>query len=162
MDDLEAFGPIAERTGFQLRRFEVESSSLLAEELAEIGLTPARATAIVFVGLHEGCDQMALGRVFGINRATTMKLVNNLVALGALERREANDRRRNALYLTSAGRALCSEVEVMTKRHDEKVFNHLSPAELDQFRALLGKLRSGLRAVPGQAAKTVRRFRSVK
>lgn len=162
MDDLEAFGPIAERTGFQLRRFEVESSAPLAEELAEIGLTPARATAIVFVGLHEGCDQMALGRAFGINRATTMKLVNNLVSLGVLERREANDRRRNALFLTPAGRSLQAEVEAMTKRHDDMVFSHLSPAELDQFRALLGKLRIGLRAESAQTAKTVRRFRRVK
>ncbi|HLY78207.1 MAG TPA: MarR family winged helix-turn-helix transcriptional regulator [Caulobacteraceae bacterium] len=140
MNDTEAFGPIADRIGFQLRRIDVAATAALADELAPYGVTPARATALVFVALHEGCDQMALGRALGINRASTMKTVNELVAVGAVERRWGRDRRSNALHLTPAGEELRRIVERVTAEHDRRSFAMLTEAERAELRRLLAKI----------------------
>jgi DNA-binding MarR family transcriptional regulator len=111
LEDLKAFGALGERLGLQLHSTDVQAMTILAERLAVLEVTPARATAVVYIALHEGCDQVTLGRALGINRATTMKLVDALEARGAIERRAGRDRRTNALHLTAAGLTLRGEIE---------------------------------------------------
>lgn len=156
MDDQEAFGPIADRIGFQLRRLDVEWRASLADQLAAFGVTPARATALVFIALHEGCDQMALGRALGVNRASTMKVVNELVAIGAVERRLGRDRRTNALVLTPTGHGLRTAFERITEAHDEYMLSVLSADEVDALRGILTKLRK-VDASKSDAAQAVQK-----
>jgi DNA-binding MarR family transcriptional regulator len=137
-----AFGVIADRLGYQLRRLDILAMSALFEALSQIGVTPGRATALVFIGLHEGCDQNALGRALGINRASTMAAVNALVSIGAVERRAGRDRRSNALHLTEAGRQLRDEVEQVTADHDEQFFGVLSADERATLDRLIRKTRA--------------------
>lgn len=141
MDELSAFGSLGERLGFRLHLADVRAMAALSGRLGLLGVTPARATAVVYVALHEGCDQVALGRALGINRASTMKAIDDLQALGAIERRSGRDRRSNALHLTAAGRLLRQEIERATKAHDDAAFAALSGAEQAELRRLLGKLR---------------------
>ena len=138
MDD---FGSLSNHLGYLLHRTSVLLLGRIADSLSELGLTPARATAVTYVALHEGCDQMALGRALGINRASTMKAVNDLVALGLIERRPGRDRRSNALYLTPHGAEVRGRVEEITERADAANFSVLSEDERDSLRALLIKLR---------------------
>ena len=137
-----AFGVIADRLGYQLRRLDILAMSELFEALSQIGVTPGRATALVFIALHEGCDQNALGRALGINRASTMATVNALVALGAVERRAGRDRRSNALHLTKAGRQLRDEVEQVTADHEEQFFGVLTAEERATLDRLVRKTRA--------------------
>src|SRR6186997_2978005 len=98
-----------------------------------LGLTPARATAAVYIGLHEGCDQAALGRALGINRASTMKVVNELVAIGLVARHEGRNRRTNALHLTRRGRDMTARIETLSAQTDESHFAALSRAERSEL-----------------------------
>jgi DNA-binding MarR family transcriptional regulator len=120
-----------------------------------LGVTPARATAVVYIGLHEGCDQITLGRALGINRASTMKAVDELEALGAIERRPGRDRRTNALHLTDTGAALRQEIEGVTREHDLAAFAPLTQAERAELSRLLGKLRLNDDVAQGDAAINV-------
>jgi len=138
----ENFGLIGGLLGYQLHRTDLMAMDLLAEALAEFGLTAARATGLVYVALHEGCDQTALGNALGINRASTVALVNALVSLGAIERRAGRDRRSNALWLTETGRGLRLQSERITAEHDAMVFGILTDEEAETLRRLLGKLRA--------------------
>lgn len=135
------FGSIGGNLGYQLRRTDVFAMQLLTDALAELGLSAARATSLVYIALHEGCDQMTLGTALGINRASTVSLVNALVALGAVERNPGRDRRSNALYLTESGRLLRAEVERVTTEHEQRVFNVLTPPERKTLGDLLRKVR---------------------
>ena len=137
-----AFGVIADRLGYQLRRLDILAMSALFEALSQIGVTPGRATALVFIALHEGCDQNALGRALGINRASTMAAVNALVALNAVERRAGRDRRSNALHLTAEGRRLRDEVEQVTADHDAQFFGGLTAEERATLDRLIRKTRA--------------------
>jgi DNA-binding MarR family transcriptional regulator len=141
MEEIEAFGVLGDRLGLRLHYADVRAMAGLAERLAPLGVTPARATAVVYIGLHEGCDQITLGRALGINRASTMKAVDELEALGAIERRPGRDRRTNALHLTESGAALRQEIEVVTHDHDVDAFAPLNHAERAELSRLLGKLR---------------------
>ena len=136
------FGVIAERLGYQLRRLDMLSMNQLFETLSQIGVTPARATTLIFIGLHEGCDQNALARALGINRASAMGAVNALVALGAVERRAGRDRRSHALHLTEAGQRLRQEVEQITADHDAEFFGVLSDDERTTLERIIRKART--------------------
>jgi|KBSMisStaDraftv2_1062788.scaffolds.fasta_scaffold01481_5 DNA-binding MarR family transcriptional regulator len=135
------FGLIGGLLGYQLHRTDLMMMDLLAEALAEFGLTAARATGLVYVALHEGCDQTALGTALGINRASTVALVNALVGLGAIERRPGRDRRSNSLWLTETGGGLKVQSERITSEHDAMVFGVLTDEESETLRRLLRKLR---------------------
>jgi DNA-binding MarR family transcriptional regulator len=136
------FGLLSERLGYQLRRLDLLSMERLAEQLAQIGLTAGRATALAFISTHPGCDQSALGCALDVNRASAMALVNNLVTFGAVERQPGRDRRSNALQLTDTGRRLLAEVEIITAEHDEVVFGGLSASDRATFGRLLREIQS--------------------
>lgn len=152
MEDLSAFGALGRRLGLLLHFADVDSHAGLTARLEPLGLTPVRATAIVYIGRHDGCDQMALGRALGVNRARAMKIIDDLEARGAVQRRSGRDRRSNALHLTPLGGELATRIEDITLAHDEAVFGALSADERDALRRLLGKLRASAAATsPGLA-----------
>lgn len=134
------FGRLSEHLGYLLHRTELKLISRIAEALAELGVTPARATAVVFIALHEGCDQVELGHALGINRASTMKALDQLVALGAVERRPGRDRRSNALYLTPKGIEMRARIEHITETTDAANFSVLSEDEQTALRSMLQRL----------------------
>lgn len=141
MEEIAAFGVLGSRLGLQLHYADVRAMTGLSARLAPLGVTPARATAIVYIGLHPGCDQTTLGRALGVNRASTVKAVDEMEALGAIERRPGRDRRTNALHLTSAGEALRARIEEETATHDQEAFAVLTDEEREQLSLLLAKLR---------------------
>lgn len=136
------FGKLSEHLGYRLHRVDAVLMRKAAAAFDSLGLTPARATAAVYIGVHEGCDQAALGRALGINRASTMKVVNELVALGLVTRKAGRNRRTNALHLTRSGQALRHEIEALSARTDAEHFSVLSQAEQRELRRLLGKLQA--------------------
>ncbi|MEG3176116.1 MarR family transcriptional regulator [Sphingomonas sp. RB3P16] len=142
--------------GYQLRRVDLISMEALSEELAKLGVAPGRATALSFIHLNPGSDQAALGRVLGINAASTMAAVNGLVALGAVERRPGRDRRSNALHLTDQGRRLHDEVVELIDQHNTNFFAALTPDESAELFRLLVKVRASHSTAARSASSTTR------
>jgi DNA-binding MarR family transcriptional regulator len=138
----QEFGRLSEHLGYLLHRVDAVMMRKAAVAFDGLGLTPARATAAVYIGLHEGCDQAALGRALGINRASTMKVVNELVALGVVARREGRNRRTNALHLTKRGQGIRHEIEDMSAKTDAAHFSALTRQEQGELRRLLAKLHA--------------------
>ncbi len=161
-DDAEV-GEMAERLGYQLRRADMLAMGALQDELGKCGVPPGRATALVYIDLHPGCDQVTLGSVLGINRASTMAAVNGLVAIGAVERRPGRDRRSNALHLTEAGRRLRREIAQITSEHEDHFFDTLTGAERAELHRLLVKIRAANNArapyIPPQRQALLRRVK---
>jgi DNA-binding MarR family transcriptional regulator len=149
-------GEISDRIGYQIRRLDILSMERLHDLMAEVGVPPGRATALVYIDLHPGCDQAALGRALGINRASTMAAVNGLVALGAVERRSGRDKRSNALHLTELGRRLCAQVTDITAEHEASIFGSLSDAERAELFRLLLKVRHANSTIAPHATATRR------
>jgi DNA-binding MarR family transcriptional regulator len=142
----QEFGRLSEHLGYLLHRVDAVLMRKAAVAFDSLGLTPARATAAVYIGLHEGCDQAALGRALGINRASTMKVVNELVGLGLIARREGRNRRTNALHLTKRGQGLRLEIEELSAQTDATHFGVLTRQEQGELRRLLQKLQASMGA----------------
>ena len=136
------FGRLSEHLGYLLHRVDAVTMRKAAAEFESLGLTPARATAAVYIGVHDGCDQAALGRALGINRASTMKVVNELVALGMVARKEGRNRRTNALHLTRRGQGVRHEIEDLSAKTDSLHFGALTRQEQGELRRLLLKLQA--------------------
>ena len=136
------FGKLSAHLGYLLHRVDAVLMRKAAVAFDSLGLTPARAAAAVYIGLHEGCAQAALGRALGINRASTMKVVNELVAIGVVARREGRNLRTNALHLTKRGQSLRHEIEAMSAQTDDAHFGALTRPEQAELRRLLLKLQA--------------------
>ena len=151
-----------ELLGYQLRRVSVLMMEALAAGTLELGLTPARATALVHIRLNEGSDQTALGKALDIHPATTMGMVNALVALGAVERRRGTDRRSNTLHLTERGHDLAKSVQDLTAEHDRDFFASLTAQERNVLYALMRKLRRAHAPIDAAAPAKLTDIRRVK
>lgn len=147
--DFEGAGKIGEiesRLGYRMHRADLLHMRLLREHLSDIGLTPARATALAFLHTHPGAGQSDLARALDINRASAMEMVNLLVRLGAIERREGRNQRTNALHLTTVGDDLYARFVAITVEMDRQTCVDLSAGELAQFEHLLSRISATLQA----------------
>lgn len=136
-----AFGSIGERLGLPLRQVDIAWLGTLTAMLKPLGVTPARAAALFFIEHNPGCSQARLGDALRINRPSTARAVDELVALGAIERRKARTTARdNALFLTDFGIDLHRRIDALTVNHEAEFFAPLTVDERARFRTLLLKL----------------------
>nr|WP_277346315.1 MarR family transcriptional regulator [Solimonas marina] len=90
---------------------------------------------------HGGLRQTDLAGVFGTDRTTTMKLVDDLERHGMLQRRpHAGDRRANALELTAAGEVARQNILERLSEQESIFLEPLSPAERMMLHELLLRL----------------------
>jgi DNA-binding MarR family transcriptional regulator len=123
--DIERFSdPLQTMLGYQLRRASVAAMTALADELATLDLKPSEASLIMLVGANPGCTQSAIGRALPAKSANLVPLVNQLVAIGALERTPGRGR-AVALSLSKAGRALHAKVTRAFERNERVLSRHL-------------------------------------
>jgi DNA-binding MarR family transcriptional regulator len=139
-------GEIEGRLGYRLHRTDLLAMQLMRDHLSDIGLTPARATALAYVRAHPGAGQSDLARALDINRASAMEMVNQLVRIGAIERREGRNQRTNALHLTAEGDDLYNRFIAITFEIDSQISADLSPEEVVMFERLLSRINTTLRA----------------
>ena len=139
-------GIIETHLGYVLHRTDLLHMSLLSSILGEIGLTPARATALGFIHNNPGCDQSTLARALGINRASAMEVVNTLEAFGTVERKPGQSRRSHSLHLTAKGNRLHTR-SIEAARESEKILAaELTDEEREQLDEMLRRIRASLEA----------------
>lgn len=138
------FDELADSLGYAIRRAQVRSYALLFRVFAADSLTPGRMTALWIVASEPGVSQSVLADRLSITRASVVKVVDSLEALG-LVRREAvpQDRRSYALTLTPAGLHELERHRDMHARYEAELAARLSRAERHQLMALLEKVGAG-------------------
>ena len=110
------------------------------EALAPLGLEPRHVGTLRRLAAEAGQSQQALGRALGVNPNGMVFLIDELEGLGLVERRRnPNDRRSNALYLTSRGRQALDAAARATGQ-DGELGRSLTDAERRQLGALLRRL----------------------
>ena len=126
--ETESFAdPFQDMLSFQLRRTSVAVMSALASELDPLGLNPSEASLIMLIGANPGCTQSAISRALRAKPANLVPLINQLSALGALERVSGRGR-AIALSLTEKGRDLHQKAKAVFERHEARITRGL-PAD---------------------------------
>lgn len=111
------------------------------EVLKHTGETPA---ALVVIGYGLGPSNDQLRRILGLSHSGTVRLVDRLVADGLIERREGQDKREVALFVSKRGKALREEILKERLAVIRPLLKPLSSEEQETFAALLHKMLSSM------------------
>ncbi|ANN77575.1 MarR family winged helix-turn-helix transcriptional regulator [Bordetella flabilis] len=128
--------------------------------LADYGLSQATAWPVIWTGrLGDGVRQGVLAEAMGVEGPSLVRLLDQLVAAGLIERREdALDRRAKTLHLTQAGHALREQVEGMLGQLRRQVFEGVDAADIEACIRVFESIKSSLARIqsiptPPQAAR---------
>lgn len=137
-DPLARFDFRSDSLGYTLRMTNVRMYGLFFEMLGDLGLTPARVTALSMIATDPDMNQAKLARSLDIAGPSALKIVDALEDAGLVCRLDVQgDRRRYALALTATGRTKIEQLRKRLAEYEERIAADLSPAERAQLIALL-------------------------
>lgn len=135
------YGALDDLVGYAIRRAQISIYEDFLSALAPWDITPQRFSALTLVVENDGMKLTEVARALGIARSGAVQIVDQLQALGYVERRDAQaDRRAYALGATAAGKRALAEITQAVRAHDQRVSAKLTAAQRRQLIALLGKL----------------------
>lgn len=146
--------PVPELTdhlGYWLRQVSNHVSQGFARKLAEKDVTVAEWGLMRMLHGREPVAPSVIADEMGRTRGAITKLADRLIAK-ALVTREASpdDRRAQTLALTRKGAGFVPQLAALADSNEAECFSHLSGAERDSLRRILGKTvaQLGLRRMP--------------
>ncbi len=141
MADLKRSYILDEQVGFLLRLAYQRHIALFAERMTG-GLTPTQfSTLFRLRAATEPISQNALGRLVGMDAATTKGVVARLLARELIHvEKDGQDRRRYTLNITMKGRRLLEDVLPDVEAITEATLSPLTSSEQADFLRLLKRL----------------------
>jgi len=117
----------------------------ITEAQAPFGLRFGTLSTMVLVDANPGCSQADLARELAIDKSMLVSIVDDLEAQGLAKRtRSHEDRRRNSLTLTVAGKRVMHEMLEATGAVEQPIRDAMSHEELQTLVALLRRAYSAL------------------
>lgn len=141
MDEREESYILEDQIGFLLRLAYQRHLALFSEKVV-CGLTPPQFSTLY--RLREAAapiSQNALGRLVGMDAATTKGVVSRLLARNLVRvERDSEDLRRYTLFMTDEGCAMLDAIIPDLREITELTLSPLSPEERMQLVALIKKI----------------------
>lgn len=152
MNESEAGVP-RHRTGnaFLLAQIGAHAAARFAQRIAELDLTPPQAGLLRLVARQPGQSQQVLAQQLRTPASRLVPLCDRLEERGLIERRRnPEDRRHYALYLTAeGGRFMKAALGPAGIAHEDDICAALTPAERDQLHDLLSRIGEQQGLTPG-------------
>ena len=127
--------------GHLLRRAHQRHVAIFIAEMGEDGPTPTQFAALVKLGESKELSQNHLGRLTGMDPATTKGVVTRLIERGLIERApDPTDQRRVRLRLSGEGGALVARLIDKARAATTATLAPLSPSEQRRLISLLGRI----------------------
>lgn len=141
------------RTGnsFLLAQIGAHAATRFAQRIAELDLTPAQAGLLRLIARQPGQSQQALAQQLRTPPSRLVPLVDHLEGRGLIERRRnPEDRRHHALYLTAeGGQFMKARLGPIGIAHEDDICAALTAAERDQLHGLLSRIGEQQGLIPG-------------
>ena len=135
------YGALDDLVGYAIRRAQISIYEDFLAALEPWDITPQRFSALTLIVENEGMKLTEVARALGIARSGAVQIVDQLQALGYVERRDAEtDKRAYALGATPAGQRALAEITEAVRAHDQRVSAKLTAAQRRQLIELLGRL----------------------
>jgi DNA-binding MarR family transcriptional regulator len=123
---------------FLLAQLGHHAATLFAEQMATIDLSPPHAGILRAIAAEPGRSQQALSSQLGVLPSRVVVYVDELEERGYVERRRnPDDRRLHAVYLTAAGKRLMRKLSELAREHELRLTAALDPEQRDALRGLL-------------------------
>jgi DNA-binding MarR family transcriptional regulator len=127
----------------RLLRNALNAGSLRESE--PFGLPTGSLTVMSLIAANPGCAQVDLAAMAGITGPSLVGIVTDLEAAGYISReRMKEDRRRNMLVLTQAGRAKTEELFAAVSQIEQPIVDELGARDTARLTELLDRAYAAL------------------
>jgi DNA-binding MarR family transcriptional regulator len=136
-----------DNVAFLLSQLGHRSAAVFADLIASVDLTPPHAGILRAIASEPGRSQQALSGQLGLLPSRVVAYVDELEDRGYVERRRnPDDRRLHALYLTASGKKIMSKIGELGRQHERLMTAGLDTDQRDTLRRLLSTVaeRQGL------------------
>lgn len=139
------WGLFGTRIGPVMRLVRNELVVRITEAQAPFGLRFGTLSTMVLVDANPGCSQSDLARELAIDKSMLVSIVDDLEAQGLATRtRSPDDRRRNSLTLTAAGRNVMHEMLEASGAVEQPIRDAMSREEVETLVDLLKRAYAAL------------------
>lgn len=115
----------------------------LRRQLSVHGLTPRHGYTLSHLCDNGPTSQQSLLDVLDVDPSVLVAILNDLENAGLAERkRDPEDRRRHIVEMSEQGRSALTAMESTIDTIERELLADLSPADAEQLRSLLSKVRS--------------------
>lgn len=137
----EDIGELTDIVGFHIRLAHGACYRHFTETFAALDLTQKQVSVLWLVDDHPGISQIEVGGRLRMDRATTMTIVNRLQARDFMRReRSRDDGRKQALYLTDAGREIFAQAKDAIRAHEAWVKGRFTDEEVAKLIEMLARI----------------------
>jgi DNA-binding MarR family transcriptional regulator len=137
----EDIGEIQHIVGFHIRLAYGTVYRHFSETFAHLDLTQKQVSVLWLVDDHPNIAQTDLSQRMRMDRATTMAIVNRLEARGYLLRgKSKDDRRKQTLNLTPAGRKALVTAKGAIRQHERWLKSRFTDREVTTLIGLLARI----------------------
>jgi DNA-binding MarR family transcriptional regulator len=136
---------------FLLAQIGAHAAARFAQRIAELGLTPPQTGLLRLIAQQPGQSQQVLAQQLRTPPSRLVPLVDHLEERGLIERRRnLEDRRHYALYLTSeGGQFMRDKLATVGIAHEDDICAALTSAEREQLHELLSRIAEQQELTPG-------------
>ena len=133
---------LANLVGYQLHRAEIDSYRQFIALFGRNRTSPKQFSALVLVAANSDLSQVDLGKLLGMDRATTTVMIDSLENRALLTRQRSKvDRRKYVLRLTERGNKSLQLMKRIVRKHDEQLTSNLTSQERTTLMSLLMRIR---------------------
>jgi DNA-binding MarR family transcriptional regulator len=130
--------------GYLLKHVQLRFFELGAVALEPLGITGREAAVLRAIADRYPVSQGEIAAAMNVDRTTMVALIDDLERKGLVRRRQdPDDRRKNAVELTDAGRGTVGEAAAAVERAERDFLGPLPAAEAAQFKKALRALLGG-------------------
>lgn len=127
--------------GHLIRRCQQLAVDYFVEEVGEDGPTPRQFAVLLIVFRNPGMSQTALVQETDIDRSTLTEILRRMIERGLISRtRLAEDKRANALTVTSEGEAMLAASFAAAQRSQERILEPVPAARREDAMEILAML----------------------
>jgi DNA-binding MarR family transcriptional regulator len=132
-------GPVvSRRLGYLFKHAQMRMEELHSRALAPFGIDARELGILLVIASHEPGSQQQAAQRLGIDRTSMVARIDALESKGLVARRpHAEDRRRNVVELTDAGRDTVTRATEASDRAEAALLASLGPEERDGLREAL-------------------------
>lgn len=137
---------LVRHTGFLINRIASVGRKRFSARLDSLGLNFRMWGVLNVLDVEGAITQHKLGRGVGIDPSSMVGTIDELEAMGLVERRRhPTDRRAHALHLTELGRTTLKQGRALAREAQDELLGPLTQDERKQLHELLLRVALGLR-----------------
>ncbi|MBE1549069.1 DNA-binding MarR family transcriptional regulator [Mycobacterium sp. OAS707] len=143
------FSTNGDNVAFLLSQLGHRSATVFSDLIASIDLTPPHSGILRAIAAEPGLSQQALSGQLGLLPSRVVAYVDELEDRGYVERRRnPDDRRLHALYLTAAGKKVMGKIGELARQHERMMTAGLDAEQRNTLRELLSLVAENQELTP--------------